>query len=130
MALGRLDRPRDELARSEGPHRVVDEHDIRPGRRQGLEPGPNALLACRAADRWGHERGRGGRRQIRQRLVVERAVLGADRDRYGRERPGRGERLERASDERAPGAAQILFRPLSAEPQAPAGGDDEKRYSA
>ena len=52
MALGRLDRPRDELGRREGPHRVVDEHDVGSAAAKGLEPGQNALLARRAADRW------------------------------------------------------------------------------
>ena len=127
VALGRLNRARDEIGRGEGPGRVVDEHNVRRGCNERFEPCENALLACFAAGRGRSERRRGGRRQIRQRFVIERAVAGVDGDRHGRERPARGQRLERVGDQRAPGAVQILLRPVGAEPQAPAGGDDEKR---
>ena len=94
---------------------------------KGLKPGENALLAGFAAGRGRSERRRGARRQMRQRFVIERAVAGMDGDPHGREWPACGERLERVDDQRAPGAVQILLRPVGAEPQAPAGGDDEKR---
>ena len=126
MALGGLDRPRDEGRGGEGPRRVVDEHDIRLGRGERLEPGQNALLTGRAPDRRRPERRRGGRRQMRDRFVIKRAVVGVDDHRYGREREARGQRLERMDDERAAGATEILLRPVCAEPHAPAAGDDQK----
>ena len=105
----------------------MDKHDIRRGRDERLEPGKNALLAGFAADRWRPERPSGGWRQMRQRLVIERAVVGADGDCHGRERPACAEGLERIGDQRAPGADEILLGPLRPEPQAPARGDDEER---
>ena len=116
MALGRFNRARDEGRGGEGPHRVVDEHDVRLRGGEGLEPGQNALLARRAADRRRAERRRRARREMRGRLVIERTVLGADDHGYGGKRKARGERLQSMDDERTPGAAQILLRPVRAEP--------------
>ena len=126
MTLGGLDRARDEGRGGEGPRRVVDEHDIQLRCGEGLEPGQNALLTGRAADRRRPERRRGARRQMRHRLVIKRAVVGPDDHRYGREWKARGQRLERMHDERTASATEILLRPICAEPHAPAAGDDQK----
>ena len=127
MAFGRLNRANDEVARWERPRRIVDEHDLRRGSRERLEPRQHTLLARRPANRGiAQRRGRAGR-QMRQRLVVEGAVIGMDRDHDGRERPGGGQRLQRMGEEGPPGAVEILLRPLPAEPRAAAGGDDDER---
>ena len=97
------------------------------GGRKRLEAGQHALLARCAADGRRPERSRGDRSEMRDRLVIERAVVGVDHDLHGRKGPGRRQRLERVGDERAPGAVEILLRPRRAEPEAPARGDDEKR---
>jgi hypothetical protein len=60
------------------------------------------------------------------RLVVERAIVRADHHDYGLEGKACGKRLERMGDERAPGAIEILLRPIAAEPHATASGDDQK----
>ena len=126
VALGGFNRAGDEGRGGEGPHGVVDQHDLRLGRVEGLEAGQNALLARRAADRRRPERRRRARRQTGDRLVIERPIVGMDDHVDGRERKARGERLQRMDDERAPGAVEILLRPVRAEPRPPAPGDDEK----
>ena len=77
MTLGGLDRARDEGRGGEGPRRIVDEHDIQIRCGEGLEPCQNTLLTGRAADRRRPERRRGARRQMRDRLVIERAIVSA-----------------------------------------------------
>ena len=126
MALGGVDRARNEVYRGEGARRVVDEHDIRLRWREGLEPGQNALLAGRAPDRRRPKRRSGARRQMPDRLVIERAIRQRGSPRLSPERKACGKRLERMDDERAAGAIEILLRPIRAEPHAPAAGDDEK----
>ena len=126
VALGGLNRARHEVCRREGSRCVVDEHDIRLRCGEGLEPGQNALLTGRAPDRRRPERRRRARRQMRHGFVIERAVVGPDDHRYGGERKARGKRLEGMDDKRAPGAAEILLRPVCAEPLAPTAGDDQK----
>ena len=64
--------------------------------------------------------------QMRDRLAIKYLVVGPDDHRYGREREARGQRLERMHDERTAGATEILLRPICAEPNAPAAGDDQK----
>ena len=128
MAYRRLDRPRDEFRRREGPRGVVDEHNVGLGGRKSLEPGQHALLARCAANGRRPERSRGRRGKMRERLVIKRAVVGVDHDLHRRKRPGCGQGLERVGDKRAPGAIEILLRPRRAEPEAPARGDDQKRY--
>jgi len=126
MTLGGFNRPRDEGRGGEGPHCIVDEHDIQLRRGKRLEAGQNALLTGCAANRWRPERCRGARRQLRNRFVIERAILSADDHGYGREREARRQRLERMHDERAAGASEILLRPVCAEPHALAAGDNQK----
>jgi hypothetical protein len=63
---------------------------------------------------------------MRYSLIIEDPVVGSDDHRYGGERKARGKRLERVDDKRAPGAAEILLRPVRAEPRAPTAGDDHK----
>jgi hypothetical protein len=63
---------------------------------------------------------------MRHRLIIERAIVRVDHDDYGQERKARGKRLKRMRDERAPGAAEILLRPVRAEPLPPTAGDDHK----
>ena len=123
---GRIDRPSDEIGRRKGTGGVVNEHEVGLSRDKRLEPGPDALLPARAADRGRPERGPRLRRQARERVVVERAVVGVDHDRRRGESPGREERLERVGDQRPAGAGPILLRPLGAESDAAAGRDDDK----
>ena len=73
MPLGGFDRARDEGSRGEGPHCVVDQHDVRLRCGEGLEPGQNALLTGRASDRRRPKRRPGARRQLRHRFIIERA---------------------------------------------------------
>ncbi len=76
MPLGGLDRPRDKRGGGEGPHPVVDQHDIRLRSRENLEPGQNTLLARRPSDRRLPKRRGSVCFQMRQRLIVESAILG------------------------------------------------------
>ena len=126
MTVGGVNRARHQVYRGEGARRVVDEHDIRFCWCEGLESSQNALLAGRAPDRRRPKRHRGARRQMPDRLVIERAILGVDHDGYRQERKACGKRLERMHDERAAGAIEILLWPICAEPHAPAAGDDQK----
>jgi hypothetical protein len=126
VALGGLDRARHEFLRWEWPHCVVDQHNLRLRFGDDLEPGQNALLAGRAPDRRRPDRRRCARRQMRHCLVIEHPVVGPDDHRDGRERKAGGKRLESVDDERASCAAEILLRPIAAEPHAAAAGDDQK----
>ncbi len=126
VALRGLNRAGDEGGGGEGPHGVVDKHDIRLRCGESLEAGQDALLTGRAPDRRRRERRRCARRKMRHRLIIEDPVVGPDDHRYGGERKARGKRLESVDDERAPRTAEILLRPVRAEPDPPAGGDDQK----
>ena len=126
MALGSLDGARHESCRREGSRCVVDEHDVRRRCGERLEPGQNALLPGRATDCRRPERLGRARCQLRHGLVVERPVIGADDDRYGREREARRKRLKGVDDKRASSAGDILLRPVPAEPLAPTARDDHK----
>ena len=73
-----------------GPGGVVDEHDVGLCCGERLEAGEHALLAGRAADRGRPDRCRALRRQMRERLVIERAVVGdGSTTVIAGERPGR-----------------------------------------
>ena len=116
VTLRGLDRAGDQGRGGEGPHRVVDQHDVRLGRVEGFEAGQNALLARRAPDRRRPERGRCARRQTGDRLVIERPIVRMDDHLDCRKWEARGQRLQRMDKERAPGAVEILLRPVRAEP--------------
>ncbi len=116
VSLGGFYRPCDEGRGGEGPRRVVDEDDLgsagamasRPARTLCWRVSPPIAGGVSAAAALGP--------QMRRRLVVERPVVGVDDHRDGGERKARGQRLERVRDQRALRQAQILLRPVRAEP--------------
>ena len=126
MPLGRFNRAGDEAGRREGARAVVDEDEIGSGRGERLEPGKHALLRVAPPIAGLPIAARAAGDEIRERLIVERAVVCVDRDGDGREPPGGRQCLERMGEEGPAGAGQVLFRPLGADPRAPACGDDDQ----
>ena len=122
----RLDRPRDQFARSERSGAVVDQYEIRPQVRLRLEAVADAALPRRAAEDRRGQRARGGRGEAGDRRVVEIAIVGMNDDRRRQEFMRERQRLDRVADERPPRARQILLRDRPAEPRAPPRGDDDE----
>ena len=120
-----VDGAADGAAIDQRPRGVVDQHIVRPLRRQPLQAVQHRALPRRAAvDRRQQLGDAGGRR------VIEIALRGMDRHHDAGDAGMRGEGLQAVAQHRLAGERLVLLREVAAKALTAAGGDDKNERAS